>query len=105
MLAGKRALVTGAAGGLGRAITAALLAQGATVVMTDLVVAEAFEPDRRALGEGARYVHADLANARDIEALMAGAGPLDILVNNAVTRHFGLVEALHPADWYPRQIP
>ncbi len=99
MLAGRRALVTGAAGGLGRAITAALLAQGATVVMTDLVAAEAFEPDRQALGEGARYVHADLANTKDIEALMAGAGPLDIVVNNAVTRHFGLVEALHPADW------
>jgi 3-hydroxybutyrate dehydrogenase len=30
---------------------------------------------------------------------MAAAGPLDILVNNAVTRHFGLVEALDPHGW------
>ncbi len=102
-LEGRRALVTGAAGGLGRAITAALAAQGAQVMMSDLVVAEAFEADRRALeastGGRIAYRHADLANAADITTLMQSAGAVDILVNNAVTRHFGLVETLHPSEW------
>ncbi len=98
-LAGKRALVTGAAGGLGRAISAALAAEGASVLMTDLVMADAFERDRRAMPGEVQYVHADLANAKDITTLMQAAGSLDILVNNAVTRHFGKVEELHPSEW------
>lgn len=90
----KRALITGAAGGLGQAIAAALAAQGVALVLTDLAMPEAVQ-----VPPGARYLHADLANTADLARLAAEAARADILINNAVTRHFGLVETLAPADW------
>ena len=93
-LAGRRALVTGAAGGLGQAIAAALAEQGATLVLSDLAAPAALR-----VPDGAGYIQADLANAADLARLLREAGEIDILVNNAVTRHFGLVEELDPTDW------
>ncbi len=90
----RRALITGAAGGLGQAIATALAGQGVELVLSDLIAAPAFAPPH-----GARYIHADLANPTDIATLLREAGEIDILVNNAVTRHFGLVENLATQDW------
>jgi 3alpha(or 20beta)-hydroxysteroid dehydrogenase len=85
-LNGRKALVTGAAQGLGEGMARALASAGATVVVADLQddlgskVAES-------LGEGHGFVHLDVADDAGWEAAVAEAtdllGGLDILVNNA----------------------
>ena len=78
--AGKRALVTGAAEGIGAAIAARLAGEGAEVVVAD-------KHDRRgeetAARIGARFVHLDVSEEADWAALEASPQQLDILVNNA----------------------
>ena len=80
MLAGVVALVTGAAGGIGRAICAAMTEAGATVVASDLGA----EADGIAC---ARYLPHDVADAEDwarvAAAIEADHGRLHALVNNA----------------------
>lgn len=100
-LAGRRALVTGASRGLGRAAAEALAGAGADVVCASsapggtAATAAAIE----ALGRRAWQVHADLSDtaaARRLgEEAQAVAGPIDILVNNAGTIR------RHPATEYP----
>ena len=95
-LQGKVALVTGAAGaeGLGRAIALRLAQEGADVVVNDL--SEDIGPRQglpavvseiEALGRRALPVYADVADARQVDAMLAAAleafGRVDILVNNA----------------------
>ena len=79
---GKRVLVTGAAGGLGRAMTRAFASHGATVVLADI--------DERGvrsvaddLGPGTEWHAYDQADAALVEHLAAVTQPLDVLVNNA----------------------
>lgn len=84
---GKKALITGAAGGIGRAIAERLHADGATVFLTD-VNEERLEELKNALG-GERVLAkaAALDDPAQIDALAqeaeAQAGGIDILVNNA----------------------
>ncbi|TMK69091.1 MAG: SDR family NAD(P)-dependent oxidoreductase [Actinobacteria bacterium] len=82
-LAGKTALLTGATGGLGRAIAGALAERGVTLVLS----ARRADPLRELAdslpGEGHRPVVADLAAARAGERLVADAGDVDVLVANA----------------------
>jgi short-subunit dehydrogenase len=88
-LRGSRALVTGAAGGLGGYISRALAGQGANLVVSDLPgssIEERAEELGR-MGVGAQAIPADLTDAADRERLVRDAaeaiGPLDVLVNNA----------------------
>lgn len=107
-LAGRSALVTGSTGGLGLALAERFAAEGCAVVLHGLATAAEGEDVARGIAarHGARvaYRSADLARPQEIEALLGfaatefGGGP-DILVNNAVVRHFGPGEALAPADW------
>ncbi len=84
-LEGKRALVTGAGQGVGRAIASALGEAGATVYVNDVVasrVDEVVEEVRRRSGtsEGAPFDVTDWAQVRSV---VDSIGGLDILVNNA----------------------
>lgn len=94
-LAGKVALVTGAAAGLGEAAARRLAAEGAAVVVTDVD-----EANGRAVAEslGALFVAHDVADeaawARAIEATEARHGRLDILVNNAGITLMGSIEEM-----------
>ncbi len=101
-LEGKRALVTGASGGIGAAIARALAAQGATVVLSGTRVA-ALEALAGEIGAAARVCPADLATPEAAETLVAAAeaasGPLDILVNNAGLTRDGLALRMKDADW------
>jgi len=82
-LAGKTALLTGATGGLGRAIAAALAGRGAKLVLSGRK-AEALEALAAELpGEGHRIVPSDLAEPGAAEKLAAEAGDVDVLVANA----------------------
>ena len=89
-LGGKTALVTASSKGLGRAIAIELAREGARVVISsrdEEALARAASEIREETGAEVEYRAADLANAADIEALMAHAtdrlGGIDILVNNA----------------------
>jgi short-subunit dehydrogenase len=79
-LAGRSVLLTGATGGLGGAIARALVAKGATLVLTgrraDALAAIAAET-------GGRPVPCDLADPGAAEALARDAGDVDVLVANA----------------------
>jgi 2-dehydro-3-deoxy-D-gluconate 5-dehydrogenase len=88
-LAGKRALVTGAGRGLGRAMAEALGAAGADVACVDRSGTEETAAGVRAGGRCAWQFTADLSDRSAILTLAAEvrrqAGPIDILVNNAGT--------------------
>jgi NAD(P)-dependent dehydrogenase (short-subunit alcohol dehydrogenase family) len=73
-------VVTGAAAGIGRAVAAALAAEGAAVVLADL---DSDEGRRAAEELGGRFVQADVLVDDDLRALIAAAEGLEILVNNA----------------------
>ena len=85
-LAGKRALITGAARGIGLAFARAYLAEGAQVCLADINEAAA-QAAAASLGQGAHAVAMDVTRQDSIDAGMAAAvnvmGGLDILVNNA----------------------
>ena len=92
LLAGRTAVVTGGAQGLGLAIAERFIAEGARVVLGDLNL-EATQSAAEGLGgaDVARAVRCDVTSAADVDGLIAAAievfGGLDIMVNNAgITR-------------------
>lgn len=99
-LAGKRAVVTGAAQGIGKAIAAAFVAEGAEVLLVDRD-AEQLAVTAAALGQ-AHWV-ADLAQKAEITRLFADVaarwGGLDVLVNNAGITHAATLDALEEEDF------
>jgi 3-oxoacyl-[acyl-carrier protein] reductase len=102
-LSGKTALVTGASGGIGGAIAAALYAQGAKVVLSGTREA-ALQGLAEALGERARCVACDLSDAEAVDGLIANAeaaaeAPIDILVANAGVTRDGLLLRMKDEDW------
>ncbi|MBP5534937.1 MAG: 3-oxoacyl-[acyl-carrier-protein] reductase [Alphaproteobacteria bacterium] len=98
-LEGKKALVTGAAGGIGRAIVKTLHALGATVGITD-ISKEALDAFAAELGERVYVFEANLTDGESIKELVKNAeatmGQIDILVNNAGITKDGL--AMRMAD-------
>jgi NAD(P)-dependent dehydrogenase (short-subunit alcohol dehydrogenase family) len=105
-LAGRTALVTGAARRIGRAIAEDLAAAGARVAVchhTSAAEAEAVVAGIRARGGAAEGFAADLADARAI-ARLAGTvvdrlGPVDVLVNNASIFYRTPIDEVGEADW------
>ncbi len=102
-----RALVTGGARGIGRAIAEALVAEGVAVVLLDRDGPQAAETARAIAAKGGQCnaVVADVTDGQQLqaaveEAVAALGGPIDILVNNAgivVPGHFSETE---PADTF-----
>jgi glucose 1-dehydrogenase len=87
LLAGKAAIVTGAAQGIGHACAVRLAREGAKIALCD-VNREAGESAAKAIGDGtAIHVAADVAKPGDVERVVAAAvqefGRIDVLVNNA----------------------
>jgi len=88
LLEGRTALVTGAAGGIGREIALVLADEGARVAVLDrLADVESTAADIRKLGRDSTAAVVDLSKPAEIErglaALRASFGEIDVLVNNA----------------------
>ncbi|MCB1405746.1 MAG: L-iditol 2-dehydrogenase [Rhodobacteraceae bacterium] len=85
-LAGKSALITGAARGIGRGFAEAYLAEGASVAVADIDL-DAARKTASELGGAAYAVHIDVTRQDSIDAAIAAVvaqtGKLDILINNA----------------------
>ena len=102
-LAGKIAIITGAASGFGAGIARKFVAEGARVVVADRDGAGA-ERVAAALGEAATGVAADVTAGGDVKAMVERAvarfGGLDVLVNNAGMGHVPQpLESLDEADF------
>jgi NAD(P)-dependent dehydrogenase (short-subunit alcohol dehydrogenase family) len=88
-LAGKIAIVTGGARGIGLACVRRMAEEGARVAMADVVDAEGGDraAEIRANGADVRYFHCDVANESEVAALVDAVaqafGRIDVLVNNA----------------------
>lgn len=103
----RSALVTGSNSGLGFAIAEDLASAGHDIVLHGIEEAEKVEPVRSALqgrhGTTVVYCKADLSELGGIEQLMVFArdafGGPDVVVNNAVVRHFAPIEHFSDADW------
>ncbi len=101
---GKWALVTGATAGLGLAVAEGLAGAGANIVLHDLVAPKRAADDLRArFSVETIAAGVDLCQCEAIEAMMADllgrCDAIDILVNNAVTRHFSAIEQFPPDRW------
>jgi 3-hydroxybutyrate dehydrogenase len=105
-LKGKTALVTGSTGGIGEAFASAFAEAGCNVVFNGFGEDDAISKQRAALerhGSGVLYHPADVGKPADIAAMIEAAhtrfGGVDILVNNAVTRHFAPIEEFPVEKW------
>ncbi|RMF12193.1 MAG: 3-oxoacyl-[acyl-carrier-protein] reductase [Alphaproteobacteria bacterium] len=102
-LEGKKALVTGASGGIGKAIARALHERGATVALSGTRV-EPLEALAGELGGRAHVVPCNLGDAAAVAELPKRAeealgGAIDILVNNAGITRDNLAMRLRDEDW------
>jgi 3-oxoacyl-[acyl-carrier protein] reductase len=101
-LTGKRALVTGASGGIGGAIAKALYAQGATVALSG-TRKDALDALAGELGDRTFVVPARLGEQGAAQQLIddatAAMGGVDILVNNAGLTRDGLAMRMKDDDW------
>jgi 3-oxoacyl-[acyl-carrier protein] reductase len=101
-LSGRKALVTGATGGIGGAIARALHARGAIVILSGTRRA-ALDELARSLGERVHLVEANLSDKEAVEALVptaeAAMGGLDILVNNAGVTRDNLFLRMKDEEW------
>jgi 3-oxoacyl-[acyl-carrier protein] reductase len=105
-LHGQVAIVTGASRGIGRAVTLALAAEGAHVVInyaSSSTAAEALAAEIIAQGSQAIALQADVSKVDQVEALVNAAvekwGRVDILVNNAGITRDTLLLRMKPEDW------
>jgi NAD(P)-dependent dehydrogenase (short-subunit alcohol dehydrogenase family) len=105
-LLGKTAIVTGAARGIGAAIAARFAAEGAELVVADILADLAHETAAeiaRTTGQKVIALTCDISDAGSIAAMHMAArdalGPIDVLVNNAGVNVFREPLASTPDDW------
>lgn len=97
MLAGKTALVTGANGHIGTAISRTLAREGAHVIVNyfeDRPGAEALAAEI-----GGTAIYADVGNSSDVDKMLEGFPRVDVLVNNTGIQTFCPLLDLSEADW------
>ncbi len=101
-LTGRKALVTGATGGIGGAIARALHAQGATVTLSG-TRRSALDELAASLGERVHVIEANLSDKDSVETLVPAAESamegLDILVNNAGVTKDNLLMRMKDGEW------
>ncbi|UVI28544.1 2-dehydro-3-deoxy-D-gluconate 5-dehydrogenase KduD [Paenibacillus spongiae] len=96
-LTGKRALVTGASGGLGQAMAVGLAEAGADIIAVSSSESRETVDQIRSLGREAHFIAADLSKEELLEGVVSEAlrlsGGIDILINNA-----GIIRRMPAAD-------
>ena len=101
-LNGKNALITGASGGIGKAIAETLHASGARLTISGTRM-EPLEELAKSLGDRVHIMSCDLSNGVEVENLSKGAqkkmGSVDILVNNAGITRDNLFLRMTDEDW------
>ena len=104
-LAGKVALVTGGAQGIGKAVALLLARNGADIVVSDINLEKASETAKevQTLGRKALATKVDVATLGDVEkmveVILAQFGKVDILVNNAGIARDKLILRMTEEDW------
>lgn len=102
-LAGKVALVSGGARGMGASHVKALVDEGAKVVFGDILDAEG-EVVAKEVGDASRYLHLDVTQPEDWDRAVALAieefGHVDVLVNNAGIINVGFIEDYELSEWH-----
>ena len=104
-LAGKVAVITGGASGIGRATAFLLGRNGATVAIVDQDEAEGLAAVQHLVGDGGRavFIRADVSQANDcqhaIHQTVAMYGQINILINNAGIIRRTTVLDIDEADW------
>lgn len=89
-LSERTAIVTGGARGIGAGIVRTLVAQGATVIIADLLREEG-EALALELGSSAKFVEHDVTDEASWRRLLELSGPVDALINNAGILHFSTI--------------
>ncbi|KZF03959.1 MAG: glucose 1-dehydrogenase [Rhodococcus sp. (in: high G+C Gram-positive bacteria)] len=101
-LSGRVALVSGAARGMGLSHCRAMVAEGAQVVLGDILDDEG-RAAAESLGDAARYVHLDVTSPESWEETVRLTtetfGPPTVLVNNAGIVNGNLITAFEPDEW------
>ena len=101
-LSGKRALVTGASKGIGRAVAQTLAGEGCDlhlVARSAALLAELGAELSATSGRNISWSALDLADSANIERVCAAAGDIDILVNNAGAIPAGTLDAIDEVTW------
>ena len=105
-LAARRALITGGANGIGRAIGFELARQGAAIALIDVdaAAAEATAAELRATGCVVAVAVADVSQAASVAAAVGAfersGQPIDILINNAGIARLGSLMQISEKDWH-----
>lgn len=104
-LAGKVAIVTGAASGIGKATALLCAREGAKVIIADINESDGMEVERQIKNGGgeATFIRTDVTKELDAQIMIHTAiekyGKLDILVNNAGILLEGSITSTAPEDW------
>ncbi|MEA5114316.1 MAG: 3-oxoacyl-[acyl-carrier-protein] reductase [Geobacteraceae bacterium] len=104
-LSGKKAVVTGASRGIGRAVALKLAREGAELIVTATSLERASRTADEIVSRGGRAIpcKADVSVAADVDALfqlvVKEFGSIDILVNNAGITRDGLLMRMKDEDW------
>ena len=106
LLAGKVALITGAARGIGKAIALEYAREGANVAFTDIAKNETFQATERelqALGVKAKGYASDASDfassEKTVDEVFSDFGRIDVLVNNAGITRDALLMRMTEAQW------
>lgn len=102
-LEGRTALITGAAGGIGRATARAFAREGADLCLSDVVDTAEIAAEVSALGRRAVEVRTDVTNRTEVQNMidtaLAGLGRIDILVTVAGVTSLGNADSVDEDEW------
>ncbi len=102
LVKGKSVIITGSARGIGRSIAERFIAEGANVVISD-VLKDMAEDTAAALGDNAIAVEANVTRPEDVKTLVnktkEAFGSVDVLINNAGITRDGLFIRMKEEDW------
>ena len=96
-----KALITGAANGIGRSIATKFAEEGYFVFVTDIDINNGKLVEKSIIEKGgkAKFIHLDVLDEQAIKTVFSSIQRLDVLVNNAGVTHAGSVEGLQSSEW------